>query len=58
MDRYEEVTLGMLEEAARIISPATLDEPMLQSEYWVEQIQEATLALRGSDIMPWGEWMM
>jgi len=58
VDRYEEVTLGMLEDATRRISPAALDEPMLQSEFWVEKIQEASLALRGSEIMPWGEWMM
>jgi hypothetical protein len=58
VDRYEEVTLGMLEEAARRISPASLDEPMLQSPFWVGKIDEASLALRGSDIMPWEEWMM
>ncbi len=58
VDRYEEVTLGLLEEAARRITPATMDEPMLQSKYWVEKIQEASLALRGSEAMPWGEWMM
>lgn len=56
VDRYEEVSLALLEETARRISPAALDEPMLQSEYWVEQIQEASLALRGLEIMPWVEW--
>jgi hypothetical protein len=59
MDRYEEVTLGMLEEAARRISPAKPEEPMLQSAFWVGKIQEASLALgRGSVMMPWGDWMM
>lgn len=58
VDRYEDVTLAQLEEAFRRISPAMLEEPMLQTEFWVEKIQEASFALRGREIMPWGEWIM
>jgi hypothetical protein len=58
VDRYEEVTLGLLEEAARRISPATLDEPMLQAEFWTRKIRTAKLDLKGRVHMPWGEWIM
>jgi hypothetical protein len=57
VDRYEEVTLGMLEDAVRRISPATLDEPMLQSTFWVKKIEEASLELKNCKIMSWREWI-
>ena len=57
VDQYEDVTLGMLEDAAHRISPAAMKEPMLQSAFWVRKIHEASMALRSSEIMPWNEWI-
>lgn len=58
VNKYEEVTLGMLEEAARRIRPALSEEPMLQDEFWIMKIQEAALVSQISGVMPWGEWIM
>jgi hypothetical protein len=58
VDRYEEVTLELLEDASRRISPATVEEPMLQSDFWARKIRAAKQALKSKAIMPWGEWIM
>jgi hypothetical protein len=58
VDRYEEVTLGMLEDAVRRISPATLDEPMIQSAFWINKIKEESLALKGRENMAWVKWII
>jgi len=57
VDRYEEVTLGLLEEAAGRISAAKPEDPMLQSEFWAGKIRAAKQALKGRAMMPWWEWI-
>jgi hypothetical protein len=58
VDGYEEVTLGMLEKAARSMSPATLEEPLLQSSFWLKKINQESSVLKAYETMPWAEWMM
>jgi hypothetical protein len=58
VDRYEEVTLELLEDAAGRIIPATTENPMLQVEYWTGQIRDAKLALKGRELMPRKDWIM
>ncbi len=57
VDRYEEVTMELLQEASRRIRPATLDEPMLQAGYWIYNIHSLKKTLQGNEIMTWGQWV-
>lgn len=58
VDRYEEVTFELLEDAADRISHVTTENPMLQAEYWTGQIRAAKLALKGRELMPRKDWIM
>jgi hypothetical protein len=57
VDRYEDVTINLLQETWEMMKTNSVSHPMLAAEYWIQKINEAKESLKGREIMPMKEWI-
>lgn len=57
VDRYQDVSLELLQDASHCMVPPEGGESMMQAEYWLNKIREARRLLHGNEIMPCAMWI-